>query len=212
MLEIQTFVFSPFQVNTYLIIDKATRAAAIIDPGCSNESEEKRLSESLRNSNVNLKYVINTHLHIDHIFGNAFLTENYEAKLIYPRGDEFLLPIMYDEAKRYGVELKRSPQADLFFEDLNELQLGETKLQLLFTPGHTPGEYSLYSQQDNVCFTGDVLFFESVGRTDLWEGDFDVLLDSIYNRLFVLPDETVVLSGHGKQTTIGYEKNYNPFL
>jgi hydroxyacylglutathione hydrolase len=212
MLKIKSYVFSPFQENTFLIIDKSSNNAAIIDPGCMSQSEKQTLVRDIETSNAKLELVINTHLHIDHIFGNKFLCEKYGAKLIYPRGDEFLLPIMEDEAKRFGVLLEPSPKADFYFEEIDKIKLGNSELELLFTPGHTPGEYSIYSEEDSACFTGDVLFQESIGRTDLWSGDYDTLIESIYNKLFTLPDNTVVYPGHGELTTIGHEKNYNPFL
>ena len=212
MLSYRKYIFSPFQVNTYLIYDKQTGYAAVIDPGCSNDGERDFLLKEIEKLNLNLQLIINTHLHIDHIFGNNFLKKEFGAKLIYPQGDEFLLPIMYEEAEKFGVRLEETPEADVYFENIDKIKLGETVLEPLFTPGHTPAEYCLYCEQDSLCFTGDVLFRESIGRTDLWEGDYDLLIESIYSKLFALPEDTIVLPGHGEQTTIGYEREYNPFL
>ncbi len=212
MLKIKKFVFSLFQVNTFLVYDAQSKRAAVIDPGCSNAYEENLLTETIETQKLNLELIINTHLHIDHIFGNSFLKEKFGAKLVYSQADEFLLPLMYEEAKKYNVALKPSPQADLFLEDIDAIEIAGKKFKPLYTPGHSPGGYSFYCEKEKICFTGDVLFKESIGRTDLWEGDYDLLTDSIYDKLFVLPDETVVYPGHGPETTIGYEKRFNPFL
>ncbi len=212
MLIIKKFVFSVFQVNTFLLYDSETRKGAVIDPGCSNKSEEETLSEIIVNEKIDLEFIINTHLHIDHIFGNAFLKNKFGAKIVYPRTDEFLLPIMLNEAKTYGVTLTPSPQADIFFEEIENIKIGNFVFKPLFTPGHTPGEYCLFCETEKVCFTGDVLFKESIGRTDLWQGDYDLLIDSIYDKLFTLDDDVTVYPGHGPLTTIAHEKNFNPFL
>ena len=213
MLQIRKFVFNLFQVNTFLIFDAETREGAVIDPGCSDANEEAQLVRAIENENVEVKFIVNTHLHIDHIFGNDFLAKRYGAQLVYPQADEFLLDIMIDEASKYGISrYEPSPKADVYTEDVDYLEIGAIRLKPLFTPGHTSGEYLFYCADESLCFTGDVLFKESIGRTDLWNGDYDLLIESIYNKLFVLPDEVTVYPGHGPLTTIGYEKKFNPFL
>ncbi len=212
MLIVETLVFSPFRENTYLVWDDKTNIGAVIDPGTSTLIEDHALTEAIELNNVKLKYLFNTHLHIDHILGNHHILENYDVEFIYPRGDEHLIEIMKDEAVKYNILLNDFRKADSYFEDIDELKIGELTCKPIFTPGHTPGEYSLYFPEDKVCFTGDVLFEESIGRTDLWGGDLDVLINSIEDKLFTLPDETLIYSGHGNKTTIEHEKDFNPFI
>ncbi len=212
MLIVETLVFSPFRENTYLIWDDKTNIAAVIDPGCSTLLEQHALTEAIELNNVDVKFLLNTHMHIDHILGNQYVLEKYDANFIYPRGDEHLIEIMKDEAEKYNILFNDFRKPDLYFEDVNELSIGNLKCKPIFTPGHTPAEYCLYFPEEKTCFTGDVLFEESIGRTDLWGGDLDVLINSIENKLFTLPENTIVYSGHGAATTIEHEKNFNPFI
>ncbi len=212
MLNVETFVLSPFRENTYLIWDDKTNIGAVIDPGCSTLLEEHALVEAIEMNKVYLKYLFNTHLHIDHILGNAFILKNYNVEFYYPRGDEHLIEVMKNEADRYNLPLNDFRKADEYFEDIDEIKIGELTCKPIFTPGHTPGEYCLYFPEAKSCFTGDVLFDESIGRTDLWGGDLDLLINSIEDKLFTLPDETIIYSGHGETTTIEHEKNFNPFI
>ena len=212
MLVVETFVFSPFRENTYLIWDDVTNIGAVIDPGCSTPLEEHTLTEAIELNKINLKFLMNTHIHIDHIFGNRYILDNYDVELIYPRGDEHLIETMKDEALKYNFLLNDFRKADSYFEDIDELKIGELTCKPIFTPGHTPAEYCLYFPEYKSCFAGDVLFEESIGRTDLWGGDLDVLIHSIENKLFTLPDDTIIYSGHGATTTIEHEKDFNPFI
>lgn len=212
MIKIAAFVFNPFQENTYILYDAAAKEAAIIDPGCMNEREEKEIDDFLQNNDLSLKYMINTHCHIDHILGNSFVKEKYNPRFYAPEGDLFMFDVMINEALKMGFEMKRSPQPDEFLSESLKLTLGSAELGFLFTPGHSPGEFCVYIKESNICITGDVLFKESIGRTDLWEGDYDVLLHSISAKLYTLPDETVIYPGHGRPSSIGYEKNNNPFI
>lgn len=211
-LEIKKFVFSPFMENTYVIWDSDTKIGAVIDPGCSDDSERTELSNFIEEESIELKYLINTHCHIDHIFGNAFVINNYEVKFLAPEEDVFLLEKAVEQAEMFAVTMEPSPKPDEFIYDGMSIELGGIKNEFLFTPGHTPGEYSIYFEPDSLCITGDVLFREGIGRTDLWGGDMDTLLNSIKTRLFSLPDETVIYPGHGDESTIGHEKANNPFL
>ncbi len=211
MLKVKQFTFSPFLENTYLIWDESSRKAAVIDPGCFNQKENYELKSAIEKVNLNLLYLINTHCHIDHIFGNAFIKNTFNTRYIAPKDDVFLLELMIGQAENYGVELIPSPQPDEFISENEQLILGETKGNYLFTPGHSPGEYCIYFENDKVCFTGDVLFKENIGRTDLWSGDYNTLLNSIKTKLFTLPDDVKIFPGHGESSTIGYEKEHNPF-
>lgn len=212
MFKIKQFIFSPFAENTYIIYDDSNKEAAVIDPGCYTREEEELLSKFAEEKQLEIKYLINTHCHIDHIFGNKFIKDKYNATFIVPEKDIFLLKLMEEQAAGYGVELKPSPQPDLLIENLNELKIGNYKCEFLFTPGHTPGEYCLYFPSEKILFSGDVLFYQSIGRTDLWGGDYDTLIRSIETKLYSLPDEVTVYPGHERMTTIGFEKKNNPFV
>lgn len=212
MLKIQRFVFNLFNENTYLIWDENSKTAAVIDPGCNSPEEEKALREAIHNNSLQLKYLINTHCHIDHILGNAFIKKNFDVLFMAPEKDLFMLELMRDIAHQYGVILEASPKPDNFISEEEKLQLGSFEGRFLFTPGHSPGEYCLYFEKEKVCFTGDVLFKGSIGRTDLWEGNFEQLIESIRTKLFILPDDVKIFPGHESQSTIGTEKKSNPFL
>lgn len=212
MLEIKKFVFSPFAENTYIAYDSETREAMVIDPGCYTREEENKLADFIESNSLRVKYLINTHCHIDHIFGNRFVKDKYYPVFIVPEKDVFLLELMVDQAESYGLKMKPSPQPDESIESLGEIFLGDYKFEFIFTPGHTPGEYCIYCAKEKILFSGDVLFRLSVGRTDLWGGDYDTLIESIENKLYKLPDEVIVLPGHEAETTIGFEKANNPFV
>ena len=212
MLKIKRFVFSPFSENTYLIWDDETKQGAIIDPGCYDTREREAVDEFIQNNSIQLVYLINTHCHIDHIFGNAYIKKKYNPIYMAPEKDVFLLDLMIDTAKGYGVELTPSPKPDEFISEDIDFVLGGIKAKFLFTPGHSPGEFCLYFANEKVCFTGDVLFNGSIGRADLWGGDYKTLIESIQNKLFSLPNDVVVYPGHESRTTIGDEIKYNTFM
>jgi len=212
MLKVQRFVFSPFYENTYIIWDESTKNAAIIDPGCYDSKERETLDLLIRTESLKIKYLVNTHCHIDHIFGNAYIKEKYKPIFIAPEKDLFMLDLMVDAAKDYGVELTPSPKPDKLINENEPFILGGSVGKFIFTPGHTPGEYCLYFEKEKICFTGDVLFRRSIGRTDLWDGDHATLLESIKTKLFTLPDETIIYPGHDSQSTIEDEKENNPFF
>jgi glyoxylase-like metal-dependent hydrolase (beta-lactamase superfamily II) len=212
MLKIKRFTFNPFIENTYLIWDENTREASVIDPGCFNQNENNSLKSVIEKENLNLLYLVNTHCHIDHIFGNDFIKTTFDATLIAPKEDVFLLDLMMEQAKTFGVVLTPSPKPDKYISEKEELRLGKIKGKFLFTPGHSPGEYCLYFEDEKICFTGDVLFRENIGRSDLWGGDHNTLLNSIKTEIFTLPDDVTIFPGHGESSTVGYEKLNNPFL
>lgn len=211
-LNLHKFVFSPFMENTFVVWDEITKETAIVDPGCYNEEERIELEKFIEKNELKIKYLVNTHCHIDHIFGNAFVKEKYNPKYIAPEEDLFLLSKAIDQAKMFAVEMSPSPEPDEFIFDGMSIELGSVKNEFIFTPGHTPGEYSIYFPSDKICITGDVLFREGIGRTDLWGGNMEVLLSSIKTRLFTLPDDVTIYPGHGEKSTIGHEKKNNPFL
>lgn len=212
MLKTQRFVFSPFYENTYVIWDSETSDGAIIDPGCYDAKEREVLADYVEKNKINLRYLINTHCHIDHIFGNDFIKKKYNLVFMAPEKDVFLLDLMIDTAKNYGVDFTPSPQPDALISEETEIQLGNLLGKFIYTPGHTPGEYCLFFEAAKVCFTGDVLFNGGIGRTDLWGGNYETLIESIRTKLFVLPSDTIVFPGHESSTSIGEEIKYNSFL
>ncbi|MGK9475854.1 MBL fold metallo-hydrolase [Melioribacter sp. OK-6-Me] len=212
MISIRKFVFNSFAENTYLIWDSLTLDAAIIDPGCSSQKEKDLLTDFIELNGIKLRFLLNTHCHIDHILGNRFIYEKFHTEFYAPEKDLFLLDLMKEVAVNYGIEYEESPLPDFYIEEKFNLKLGDSQLKFIFTPGHTPGEFSFYLPDEKICFTGDVLFQESIGRTDLWGGNYDQLIESIKSRLLTLPDDVIIYPGHGDSSTIGKEKEINPFL
>jgi len=212
MLGIQRFVFNSFLENTYIIWDQSSKDAAIIDPGCYDAKERETVDNFIIENSLRLKFLVNTHCHIDHIFGNAYIKVKYNPVFLAPETDLPILDLMMDTAKSYNLELTRSPNPDKFISEHEPFELGELKGKFLFTPGHTPGEFCLYFEKEKVCFTGDVLFKGSIGRTDLWGGGYSVLIGSIKTKLFNLPDDVKIYPGHESESIIGEERKYNPFF
>lgn len=212
MLLLESFVFNPFGENTYLIYDE-TKQCVIIDPGCSFPSEEDRLFGFIDSHQLKPLMVINTHGHVDHVVGNNAVKRRYHIPVAAHPDTHY----DFNQAKRQAVWLGFQPvgdidQPDVDLEDDQEIKVGEGVLEVICTPGHTKGSVSLYAPVEGWVFTGDALFCRSVGRTDLPGGDFDELRESIRSRLFTLPDETEVFCGHGESTTIGEEKDFNPYV
>jgi len=212
MIQVQKFIFNPFLENTYVAWDDKSSEALVIDPGCSNDNEEKFLSDFIEKNNLVLKYLINTHCHIDHILGNSFIKEKFNPTLLMPEKDIFLLDIMKEQANYFGIKFKPSPMPDDLLSEDKILKLGHSEMKFLFTPGHSPGEYCIYFESDKICFTGDVLFKGSIGRTDLWGGDYETLINSIKTKLLTLPDDVIIFPGHEDKSSIGYEKQFNSFI
>ena len=211
-MTIKTFTFSPFQENTYLVFDE-THEAVLIDAGCFNENEQNQLKNYIQENNLNLKRLLNTHLHLDHQFGNRFVTETYGIKPEAAKEDEFLIDRMPNQARMFGLPFSGEAQTlGAHIIDNQEFNVGNMKFKALHVPGHSPGSMAFYFENEGVLFAGDVLFNGSIGRTDLEQGDYATLIRAIQNRLLPLPDSTVVYSGHGPTTTFGNEKVNNPYL
>ena len=212
MVKVKVFTFNLFAENTVVLWDDETKEAAIVDPGTSTKDEENSLNDFISSENLNVKFLINTHCHIDHILGCKFVKEKYNPVYYAPENDIPLLEHAQEQAQMFDIILDEPPKPDNLITETTELSLGNSILKFLFTPGHTPGEYCIYLEKEKICITGDVLFNESIGRTDLWGGNYNTLIDSIEKKLLVLPDEVVIYPGHGESSTIGYEKQNNPFL
>jgi glyoxylase-like metal-dependent hydrolase (beta-lactamase superfamily II) len=210
-MEIYKFVFSPIEVNTYLLADKSGDCA-IIDCGCYNKDESEELAALINKKNLNPVLLLNTHCHLDHIFGNRVILEKYNLKPFSSELDEMNRKNAVQHAMLFGLTMDNPPEPAGFISDNQVITFGTTDLVALHVPGHTAGSLAFYSEKNSCVFAGDALFAGSIGRTDLPGGDFNTLIISIKNKLFVLPPETVVYSGHGHETTIEREMNSNPYF
>ncbi|MDR1226252.1 MAG: MBL fold metallo-hydrolase [Prevotellaceae bacterium] len=207
-MQIKTFVFNDFRENTYVAYDESGECV-FIDAGCYSSREEERVVDFINQSKLKPVALINTHGHIDHILGNAFLCERYSIPSYLHKADLPMLEAGEEQGKAYNFALVPPPKPK-FLED--EFAFGNTTLQVLHVPGHSKGCVALYSKERSVIFTGDTLFQGSIGRTDLPGGDYDEIMRSLTQLILPLPDETQVLPGHGYPTTIGSERLTNPFL
>jgi glyoxylase-like metal-dependent hydrolase (beta-lactamase superfamily II) len=212
MVKLKVFTFNLFAENTIVLWDDETKESAVIDPGTSTSDEEKILVDFISSEDLKIKYLINTHCHIDHILGCRFVKDKYNPVYYAPEKDILLLDNAQQQAQMFDITLEEPPKPDQLIDEASNISLGNSKLKFLFTPGHTPGEVCIYLEKEKICITGDVLFNESIGRTDLWGGDYNTLIDSIEKKLLTLPDDIVIYPGHGDSSTIGYEKQNNPFL
>ena len=208
-MKYQSFTFNPIQENTYLLWDEGTLEAAIIDSGTWNRQEEQMLEGSIAAHGLKMKYVLQTHAHFDHTFGLPFIYRTYGLKPIFHVDDAETYRDMPKLGVRFGLTISGMPPIGQLLNDGAELTLGTTIIRLIHTPGHTPGSAAFYVPADGLVFCGDTLFRQSIGRTDLPGGNYETELNSIHDKLFALPDDTVVLSGHGPATTIGWEKKHN---
>jgi len=210
MIKIQKFTFNPFQENTYVLYDE-TKACVIIDPGCYDSLEENELDEFIKSKDLIPVKLLNTHGHIDHVLGNHFVASTYGVEI---QGHENIIQQLESiptYSKMYGLDgYKMSPEPSTFLIEGDVIEFGNSRLEVLFCPGHAPDHIVFYSPEQNFVINGDVLFQGSFGRIDLPGGDFPTLKASILDKMFKLPEETVVYTGHGGETTIGTEKESNP--
>ncbi len=211
-LHIEKFTFNPFQENSY-VISAPDKSAVIIDPGCATSSEKQALSTYISANNLEVKALLSTHCHIDHVLGNAYVLRTYPVDYYMHKLDLPVLAAAERSAEVYGIEgFEPSPQPTHFLEDKQILKFGAIELEVIFGPGHAPGHVAFYSSADSVVISGDILFQGSFGRVDLPGGDIEVLKKTIKERFFTLPEETVIYCGHGPNTSIGKEKISNYIL
>jgi len=211
MLNIKCFQFSPIQENTYLLYNEFNNCI-IIDPGCYFEEEREILAQYILSNRLIPQILLNTHCHLDHVFGNKFISETYQLMpQIHPK-EKQVLDYAPTSGLMYNMPFDNYTGRLKYIEAGEKIQLDNDELISIFTPGHSPGSLSFYCKSQQFLIGGDVLFHRSIGRTDLPGGNLETLISSIKNELFVLPDETIVYSGHGGETTIGDEKRENPFL
>lgn len=211
MLSIHTFTFNPFQENTY-IISNERQECWIVDPGMSNGAEQDELVQFIEQHQLIPQAVINTHAHIDHILGIDFVAGKYGIPFFLHEKEMPILNNAANTARMFGFQYEGVKTPAQFIPDGRPFALKDDQLHILFVPGHSPGSIAFYYPEDNWVISGDALFSGSIGRTDLLMGDFDTLIRSIRTQLLPLPGETKVYSGHGPATTIGAEKESNPFL
>ena len=211
-MNIKIFTFNQFFENTFIISD-STNECIIIDPGCYDKNEKQILQDYILSNNLVPTRLINTHCHIDHILGNNFVSKTWDLELEIHHKDINLLKNSKDIADLYGfVNYEKSPITNKFLVEGDIIEFGKSNLEVLFTPGHAPGHISLYSKIENFIISGDVLFNNSIGRTDLPGGNYNTLIDTIKSKILCLDDSTVVYCGHGPSTTVGKERINNPFL
>lgn len=210
MISIKTLVFNPFAENTSILYDE-TGECVIVDPGCYTSEEKDHLKKVIERDNLKPVALVNTHCHIDHVLGNEFVMDEYHLELEIPEDDEETYNAVPTYAGTYGFPLYRHVKADKLIKPGQKITFGNSSLKALYVPGHSKGHLAFVSEDDKICVGGDVLFDNSIGRTDLPGGDFNTLIDSIQNVLFKLPEEMVVYPGHGPTTTIGKEMKSNPF-
>ena len=210
MTVIKAFTFNPFEENTYVLSDDSGEAV-VIDPGCYEKEEQQELTDYIETQQLEVKLLLNTHAHIDHVLGNDFVKEHFKVKLLVHPLERPVLKAVTVYAPNYGFTHYREASPD---EDLSEgkpVTFGITSLDVIWLPGHAPGHVGFYSKKEKFLIGGDVLFYHSIGRTDLPGGNHHTLLNSIRNKLFTLPDDVTIYPGHGVTTTIGEEKINNPF-
>ena len=211
MLQIKSFEFSPIAENTYLIYNEFNDCI-ILDPGCYFDEEKETLAAFITDAGLKPVMLINTHCHLDHVFGNKAMAEKYGLTLQLHENEKALLDFAPASGLMYNLPFDNYTGEYIFLKEGDIIGLGEDELKVLLTPGHSPGSLSFYSEKDKFVISGDALFQGSVGRSDLPGGDHEQLIKSIKENLLVLPDDTKVYSGHGPVTTVGEERVLNPFL
>jgi len=211
MASIQAFPNNPYQENTYLLYDDSGECA-IIDPGMYTAAEQNAVVNFIKERNLKPVLLLNTHCHIDHILGNKFVFDQYGLKPQFHEGELAVMQAMPVWAQQSGIRYELSPMPEVYLPETGTISFGNTTLELIFAPGHSPAHLCFYDKADNILVGGDVLFKGSIGRYDLPGGNQAQLLKNIEEKLFILPDECVVYPGHGPETTIGYERETNPFF
>lgn len=211
MLQVKTFLFNPVEENTYVLFNEK-KECVIIDPGCYFDDEKETLKSFIDTNNLLPKLLLNTHCHLDHVFGNKFVAEIYGLPLHLHKQEEAMLQMAPASGLMFNLPFDNYKGQFIYLEEGDTINLGEDRLDVVFTPGHSPGSISFYCASQHFIIDGDVLFERSIGRTDLPGGDHQTLINSIKQKLFVLPDNVIIHPGHGNKTTVGYEKKYNPYL
>ena len=211
MLTVKSFTFNPVEENTYVLYNEQ-KECCIIDPGCYFPEERDRLKTDIEKTGLKLVLLLNTHCHLDHVFGNKFVYDTWGLSLHIHPNEKAVLDFAPQSGQMWQLPFDQYKGPLVYLKEGETIKIGQEILEILFTPGHSPGIVSFYHEAGQFVIGGDVLFNGSIGRTDLPGGDFDTLINSIQTRLFTLPDDTKVYSGHGPVTTTGMEKMNNPYV
>lgn len=211
MLQVKSFVFSPIQENTYIVFNEFNQCI-VIDPGCYFDGEKETLKNFIQQKSLTPLMLLNTHCHLDHVFGNKFVAENYQLTLQLHQKEKLVLSYAPTAGLMYNMPFDNYAGEFIELKEGEKILIGEDELEIIETPGHSPGSICFYCSKQGFLIGGDVLFKGSIGRTDLPMGDYETLIKSIKQKLFLLPDNVIVYSGHGEETTIGKEKIFNPFV
>lgn len=211
MINIKSFVCNPYQENTYLLYDDSLECV-IVDPGMYNGDEQNTILKFIAEKKLKPVLLLNTHCHIDHVLGNKFIYETYGLLPQFHKGEEAVLNAVVAYAPQMGIRYEVSPLPETYLPESGSISFGNSELELIFAPGHSPAHLCFYNKEDKILIGGDVLFYRSIGRTDLPGGNHDQLISNIREKIFTLPDDCKVYPGHGPSTMIGSEKQFNPFL
>ena len=211
MIKIHTLIFSPFEVNTYILTDE-TGECVIIDPACYTEQEKKELVDFITGNELKPVRMLNTHCHLDHVFGNKFVGDTYHLGSESHSADEIILSNAYKSAQMYELSMDTPNSPVNYLNEGDIVKFGNSQIEILHIPGHTPGHLVFYNTYNKFAIAGDVIFAGSIGRTDFPGGDYDTLISGIKTKLYTLPDDTVIYCGHGPETTVGKERETNPFV
>ena len=211
MLTLQQFTFNPFSENTYILYSPQGKAF-LIDPGCITHSEEVKLRDFIKEKGLIVEKILLTHAHIDHVFGLQWACDTFALPVHLHANEKEILERNPLDGRLFGFDFPEFSGDYVFIDEHTVLHLEDTPITIRFVPGHSPGSIAFYIESQNIIISGDALFRRSIGRTDLYKGDYDQLLTSIHTQLLTLPEHTQVYSGHGMPTTIGEEKRLNPFL
>jgi len=212
MIIIKIFTFNAYSENTYVLYDE-TNECVIIDPGMYDGSEQNTLAAFIKEKTLKPVLLLNTHCHLDHVFGNKFVFDTWGLKPQFHVAELPILQVVPGYAPQMGfTRYELSPEPETFLPETGTISFGNSHLELIFAPGHSPAHLCFYSKNDRFLIGGDVLFYGSIGRTDLPGGNHQQLIHNIKEKLFVLPDDCKVYPGHGPATTIGFEKQNNPFF
>jgi hydroxyacylglutathione hydrolase len=204
----ESIAVGPLSVNCYIVACEQSREGIVVDPG----GDVERIASLVQQHGLKIHTIINTHGHFDHVGGNRQLAAAFGARLLIHQADAPMLSRSAEIARKYGLQGENSPEADAYLIDDMDIFFGTCRLKVLHTPGHTQGGCCLYFEGERKVITGDTLFADSIGRTDLPGGSHEQLLESIRTKLFTLPDDVIAYPGHGPQTTIGHEKSCNPYF
>lgn len=212
MVTIKYFTNSGFGENTYILSDES-KSCMVIDPGCYHKVEQDAIKNYISTEELKVEKIVNTHCHVDHVLGNYFMKKTYNAPVYIPENEAEVLRAVPNYAPMWGFNEYQSQEPDFLIKKVEKaITFGDTTLEILYVPGHSPGHLAFYHKDQQFCINGDVLFRMSIGRTDLPGGNHAQLINSIKNVMFKLPDDVTVYCGHGEETTIGFEKANNPFL